>query len=112
MDENLEEDRPLTEEERRENLRKMLGEDKADDYFDAAYIPPTTELSSNVRTPRELTENTSLVNWRLIGIFALIFVLVMIGAGYVTGQNVQEETVDTPTSIIPQNGPSGEQPSR
>lgn len=111
MDENLEEDRPLTEEERRENLRKLLGEDKADDYF---YGTPavTGETLSGVRSTKDPLESTSLVNWRLLGIFGLIFVLVLIGAGYVTSQNVQEETVDPPTSVVPQNGGDGVQPTR
>lgn len=111
MDENLEDDRPLTEEERRENLRKLLGEDKADDYF---YGTPSLggEVASGVSSTKVPLESTSLVNWRLIGIFGLIFLLVLIGAGYVTGQNVQEETIDTPTSIVPQNGGNGVQPTR
>lgn len=112
MDENLEENRPLTEEERRENLRKLLGEDKADNFFDATYIP-TLEVGSGLKTSRALPESNSLVNWKLIGVFAVIFILVLIGAGYVTGPRVQEETVDAPTSLVPQNGgTTGEQPTK
>lgn len=111
MDENLEDDRPLTEEERRENLRKLLGEDKADDYFYG--VPPTSsDPLAGVRSRPVAPESASLVNWRLLGIFGLIFVLVLIGASYVTSQNVQEETVDTPISVVPQNGGDGAQPTR
>lgn len=111
MDENLEDDRPLTEEERRENLRKLLGEDKADDYFYG--VPPTgSDPLAGVRPNRVTPESASLVNWRLLGIFGLVFVLVLIGAAYVTSQNVQEETVDAPTSVVPQNGGDGVPPTR
>lgn len=111
MDENLEDDRPLTEEERRENLRKLLGEDKADDYFYG--VPPSSGDSlAGVRSSSVAPESASLVNWRLIGIFGLIFVLVLIAAAYVTSEKVQEETVDTPTSVVPQNGGDGVQPTR
>ena len=40
MDENLPEDRPLTEEERRRNLEALLEEKDIEEYFDA---PATVE---------------------------------------------------------------------
>lgn len=103
MDENLEfEDRPLTEEERRENLRKILGEDKADVFFDGLVAPGGG--ASSVDDVKVVDEPNSGINWKLIGIFAVIFVLVMIGAGAVAGAGIQEETIDTPVSVFPQNG--------
>lgn len=98
MEENQSEEpaqeRPLTEQERRANLSALLGEKEADRFFFAAH---ESEYSSS--SPAASTR-TSSVNWKVVGVFAALFIAVLIIGSAVTGASVQEESIDPPPALV------------
>jgi len=96
MDEN-ESYRPLSEEERRENLRKMMGDDAVEEYFDRV----TVESSGGTSEHRATEPSSGLINWKFVGTVAVIFVLVMVGVYIAIGDGSTEDTVETPGGVPP-----------
>ena len=66
-------DKPLTAEQRRENLRALLGEDEADKYFDVLPLAERESLTNSTSS----TAVPGLVNWNFVGIVLIAFVLIM-----------------------------------
>lgn len=82
--------KPLSEEERRANLRALLGEEEAESIFENSYGNGTLQKTS-VHTE----EPTGLgINWRFVGIVSIIFAVVMtIVFATVLNSRINEETI-------------------